>query len=808
MRLPTAGTGRNTVLAGAVVLSLAGCGAKPGPLPPAQSASTLPADVLALSGRDTLTLARFDNAARQAGVPSRGNGTQTIAFWDEFVRYSLESQAAQDAGLTRDSVRLRRWSSIRERILTDRYAQEIAQAQFGYTDRFLDSLIARDTSFAKVSRDSVRIRMARKLVLSAVKYDSVQKANIGLFRRPDSTITPLDSSRTRIEALVLNQRSQQEMSGLHERLRSSYKVEIPKVERPAVPKDSLEAFYRKNRDRWTGAPLYMLSALGSKDSAALRTAVLGKKKLASKDAFQALSSRFPVGMPNAPKGELGRVKRNFALPYGLGLIPDLFAALDTAKPGVVGLVRGDSLWYAFWYEKRDTATIRPFDQVIEDVRSQFVIENVWTPPSAAIVARWDRGVLFTKADVDFVAEEVPAHMKRQFPFERVLDFMVRWKVSARASAEAGLLARPAVQSVLRDNESVYWSQAWRQTKDAASFLQKDSVLSSSWKNGKSLFPTGQIEDSGAGVNRDAARLGVMPNGFLKERYLLRPDAWMQDSVLPSFEAVSGRIFRESRQDLDQLGRARLDSVLKARYGYKALELAPKPQVYRTLSEMFDSARVAYDRRDLEAAEALYRRIELEYPKGDTLFDKSLFQMGQLQGEKQNYPASLEAYRKLLMLRPGSPEAYKAQFMIAFTYSEYLKKEKLALAEYRKVLVNYPSCELAKDADWMIRNIESGGALMPKFDDSAIVVDSSKKAPVDSAPKTAPKVETKPVAKDVPAQAVAPVKMAADVKAVPAPAKPAAVATPRKIGGVPVKSVAPESAKVSAPVDTGAGSKRK
>jgi len=66
-------------------------------------------------------------------------------------------------------------------------------------------------------------------------------------------------------------------------------------------------------------------------------------------------------------------------------------------------------------------------------------------------------------------------------------------------------------------------------------------------------------------------------------------------------------------------------------------------------------------------------------------------------------------------------------MIAFTYSEYLKIDKIAVEEYRKVLANYPKCDLANDADWMIRNILSGGALMPKFDDSAFVADSVARA---------------------------------------------------------------------------------
>lgn len=789
MRLPKAAAGRSTVLAGVAVLSLSGCASKPAPLPPSETGAGIPSGVLAVAGRDTLTQARFETQARQVGVPAQGNSAATLGFWDEFVRYSLENQAAQDAGLTADPVRQRRWASIKERILSDRYSQEIVQGQFGFSDSVLASRIAADSVLRGLPVDSARRVAARRLAMAGVNYDSVMKANIGMFRRQDSTVAPLDSARNSIERIYLSAKAQRDLAEIPTTLRSRYKVDLPKLERPAVPQDSLETFYRRNRDRWSGVPMYVLSALASKDSAALRTAVLGKKKPTTKDAFQAMAAKFPVGTPVAPKGELGRVKRNFALPYGVGMLPDLFPILDTAKPGVAGIVRSDSQWIAIWLERRDSAVTKPFAQVAEDVRNQYNAEFPWTPSASAVVAKWDRGVLFTKADVDFIAEEVPAHMKRQFPFERVLDFMVRWKLGARAAVESGLLARPGVQGVLRDNESVYWSQAWRQSREAVSFVQADSVLARAWKSHASIFPTGKVEDTAAGVNRDAARLAVMPSGFLQERYDLRPDSWMRDSVLLPFDSVSGRIYREARAELDQLGRARMDSVLKARYRFVATKAAPQVKSFASLREMSDSARAAYDRRDLDAAEGLFRRIEKEYPKGDTLVDKALFQMGQLQGEKQNYPASLEAYRKLLKLRPQSPEAYKAQFMIAFTYSEYLKKERLAVAEYRKVLANYPTCELAKDADWMIRNIESGGALMPKFDDSLATdsaVQDTAKAPAKSVvAKDSAKPETAPAAVKVQPAA----KEAAKAPAIKPEAKDSAKAV-RTIGRTPVKTLAP------------------
>ena len=776
MKFPLS-AGPKIALVGTFAATFLGCAQKPSPLPPASRGTSLSPDVLAIVSGDTLTRARFEMACKQANVSPNGVGGQTLAFWEEYLRYSLESRAAAENPAVRDSSRLRRWASIRERILTDHYTQAIANEQFGYTDIALDSLIAKDSVLRRQPRDSARIALARKLVLNGVKIDSIYAANRSSFKRPDSSIAPLDSVRATIEQGLLSQKGQEAASGVNAKLRSEFKVEVSKVERPAVANDVLEAFYKKNRERWTGAVVYHLSALSSKDSLALRQAVAGKKRPATLSAFQSLAAKFPVGTPvAAPQGNLGRVKRNFSLPYGLGMVPELFSALDSVKTGLVGPLKVDSSWVAFWLESRDSASIKPFASVIEDVRAQYNSEVTWTPPASTVVARWDRGVLFTKADVDFIQEEIPAHMRRQFPAERVLDFMIRWKVAARAAAESGLLARPNVQTILRDNESVYWAQAWRQSKDAMSFLQSDSVLNAAWKRASRIFPKGGVEDSALGVNRDAARLAVMPAGFLEERYETHLDNWVKDSTPATFDSVVGQVYREARTELDAMGRTRLDSVLKARYHYRQFASAPKVREYKSLNEIYDSARTAYDRRDLETAEALYRRIEKEYAKGDSLFEKALFQMGQLQGEKQSYLASLEYYRKLLRLRPASAEAYKAQFMIAFTYSEYLKKEKRAVIEYRKVLSNYPNCELAKDADWMIRNIESGGALMPKFDDStAVPTDTGAvKKPAAAAPKT----PAKSVA-PAPAAATAPAATVKKVDAVPAAAKDSVKAGARK-----------------------------
>jgi tetratricopeptide (TPR) repeat protein len=257
------------------------------------------------------------------------------------------------------------------------------------------------------------------------------------------------------------------------------------------------------------------------------------------------------------------------------------------------------------------------------------------------------------------------------------------------------------------------------------------------------------------------------------------DSYRQDSAFKPIDSVKNQIMIRLRPTMDERGGVRTDSVLHARYKVRVSSAAPHAGPLLPAKVALDSARAKHDRRALSEAETLYKQVEQDATAPDSLRAQALFQLGQLSGEQQNYIASLESYRTVLLRFPKSNEAYKAQFMIAFTYSEYLKVDKIAVEEYRKVLANYPKCDLANDADWMIRNILSGGALMPKFDDSAFVADSIaradslKKAGIKDAAKAKPATkvhETKsPVAKPKADTAkVAPPKAKTDTAKVAAP----------------------------------------
>ena len=74
-------------------------------------------------------------------------------------------------------------------------------------------------------------------------------------------------------------------------------------------------------------------------------------------------------------------------------------------------------------------------------------------------------------------------------------------------------------------------------------------------------------------------------------------------------------------------------------------------------------------------------------------------------EQKKYQEAIGEYRRLLRLYPNGPFNYKAWFMIGFVYSEYLKDTKKANVAFQKVISMFPNCDLADDAEFMLKGGE-------------------------------------------------------------------------------------------------------
>lgn len=719
---------------------------------------------------------RWNDWKKNSNVPSTPNEEE--AAFNEYVRLNLDALAAADEGIAKDSAKSKRWTSIIDRILSDVLRRDYITLQAAFPDSAIRKWAStQDSATRKLPLDSLRARGGKALLLAGIKLDSVYSANKSQFtrdnRKPivpgwdsariaqalatklppnvpaprialgngdsisvdslrnlshnpythESVQLPFDSARTSVQDVAYRALLEKLAHEYLPKQREKFAVKTIAAQPPPVHEDSLKQYWKAHKERWWTEPVYQLSALSSKDSAALAKALSKVKDLV---AFKKLATRFPVGTPAAPNGELGRVKNNFSLPYGVGMAPTLFSRLDTTKVGhLVAPVRAnDSLFIAVWLENRDSGSIKPFESVRSDVQAAYAQTHPYTPPPSTVVATWDKGNLFTKADVDFISEEIPPQARRNFPPERVLDFMLNWAVAGRTAREVGLLERESTKLILAENEINYLAQEFRSSPTAQTFLFPKKAADSALAAWSHAFGKSWTADSVKGIDRDGARLLLLQPGELERTYQTGIDKYRKDSLFLPIDSVREQIFVDLRPTLDERGLSRIDSVLKSRYEFKLAPAAPQSGAKSSPKAILDSARAKHDNRhSLAEAENLYRQVERAPLAADSLRAQALFQLGQLYGEQTNYTRSLEAYRSVLARFPKSSEAYKAQFMIAFTYSEYLKVDKIAVAEYQKVKDNYPTCDLFNDADWMIRNIQSGGQLMPKFDDSAFVADS-------------------------------------------------------------------------------------
>jgi len=84
--------------------------------------------------------------------------------------------------------------------------------------------------------------------------------------------------------------------------------------------------------------------------------------------------------------------------------------------------------------------------------------------------------------------------------------------------------------------------------------------------------------------------------------------------------------------------------------------------------------------------------------------EELFNLAQQAENEEDFEKAIDFYTMLLRKYPQNEHNYKAQFMIGFIYSEELHDQEKAKMAMQKVVDNYPDCDLADDARWMLEHM--------------------------------------------------------------------------------------------------------
>jgi hypothetical protein len=617
-----------------------------------------------------------------------------------------------------------------------------------------DSLFFNDDTKLKVGAVSRAFKKDSNWLL--VKVDSCAPQNIpalGTIRKQVSD-DYLAQLKTRISE-----------SGLPN-LKAKYGVKIGSADDKVTPAD-LQKFYEAHKDNYLSPETYEVWHVESKSKDQL---VKRSKDVKDLEGFKKLASQYSENAWTKPvAGQIGVIKRDHCLPDGIGMMPALFTALDTMASGLVKepIQNPDTKkWHLFWLVKKMPKQPKSYDRVQSLVKLDYKSEQTNTIKPEDTLATYAKGKVIRDKDVIFLREEIPAHMQDRYTREALVDYLLTWELAALEAKSIGLLDDAKMQAQREENKMNYWAQVYQDSIVARTAGLDSLTLKKTFEGNRPFFTKDSNDKDFHKYVRDiAAFLTLDPKEFEIE-YRTNPERYRRDTIPLSFEESRYDVFQNLKGAAYTKADERMTERLEREFQVVVMDPTLLPAKIRSPQEAYKQAQNLHYDRKLDAAIELYQRLRVEFPKLETLQDSICFGLAQIYIEQEKYQQALSEYRRLSYLYPKSANNYKAMFMVGFIHAEHLKNDSAAVRAFEKMLGQYPSSDLSDDADWMIRNIRSGGKLMPVLEgDSGYVAPDSTGA--DAGKSAAPAQAAKPAA-------AKPEKAAADTaKAAPAaPAKPA------------------------------------
>ncbi len=696
--------------------------------------STDNSKVIAKVGKDKITenylLAALKARHRNTDF-KEADKEKNIDFLNTLIESKVLTLAAQDAGLTKIEKLATRAESLRKRIISQKYQEIHLENRGGVKLSTLEKFyqdnqdMFKDDSNKVIPFEKAENQVVEAYLLKDVNledYYEENKVQFAKIKGEDTTYTTLEENRDQVEKMYVRMYRRDLVQGLRERLNEKYAVEMHKPNSNAK-EEELKAFYEEHKDRYMNAELYEVYHIETETEEKAMKALEGVKTL---DDFKVAAGKYSINEWTKPNGGyVGLIKNAHCLPYGIGMFPRLFPMLDSLMQTSETLKLAPALnnpqskmWHSFAVVKKVDKTQKPYERVASLVKENFFSQKGEDVAPDAVLATYKPNGKIIEQDVLTLREEIPPHYQQRYTREQLVDFLILWELSDLEAKEAGLLSDNTLDATIEMEMNNYWSKVYQDSVLQESFGLDSATLAKTFEENREYFmPESPNASYMPQMDKSIAIFRSIDPEEIKLEYNIHPEKYMKDSTQLSFDEAKYKIFQNLRRKFQNRPFENYVENLKKKY---SVEIVDSMFIIPPLTDPqaeFKTAQQLHTDRKLNDALKQYRKIREAFPDNKTLQDSICMGMAQVNVELEKYNDALSEYRRLLYLYPDSPNNYKAQFMIGFIFAENLKKDGPAIAAFKELLEKYPKCDLADDADWMIRNIESGGALMPVLEDS-------------------------------------------------------------------------------------------
>ncbi len=559
-----------------------------------------------------------------------------------------------------------------------------------------------------------------------------KKDSTWIIARADSCFAentpPLAKIRNQVVQEFINYHRSRLTDSALSNLKKKYGVQIRDL-RKVKDTAGVLAFYEKNKDSYVSPETYQVYHVE-----AAKRDLVEKKLKAVKDlgAFKQVAAQFSENTwIKSDSGKSGIIKRDHCLPYGIGMLPSLWSALDTLKANsIAGPYQNpeSGKWHWFYLVEKFPRKAKDFARVKSLVTKEFQDEVIAQIKPQDTLATYGQKVVL-ESDVQFLRQEIPPHMQERYTREQLVDYLLTWDLTTTDGEAVGLTGDPRLMAQRLENVDNYWSGIYQDSVLAVTYAMDTAQLKADFDKNHSVITKDSAEKSWHKFPRDIAGLQTLTEKDFKLEYATYPERYQRDSTVVAYTDAQYDIFQNLKGVAYVRAEKALLDKLKTRFQVVLMDSTLNEPVVANATEGYKQAQNLHYDRKLDQALGLYEKLRLQFPDNVALQDSICFGVAQIYIEQERFQQAMAEYRRVSYLYPQSPNEYKAQFMVGFIQSEHLKQDSAAVRTFDAMLKKYPKTDLSDDADWMIRNIRSGGKLMPVLegDSGWVNPDSTQKA---------------------------------------------------------------------------------
>ncbi|MBR4559412.1 MAG: peptidyl-prolyl cis-trans isomerase [Fibrobacter sp.] len=435
-----------------------------------------------------------------------------------------------------------------------------------------------------------------------------------------------------------------------------------------IPKVDARAYYERHKDSYMTVPGYVVYHIQGSNPDSL--AKLFEENV-SLDQFKQLAVASSQNAKTAAdSGYVGFVKQDFALPYGIGIVPELAATLEGKKPGFVTPALKASqgnVYHRFYLVSQEPSKLKPFERVQTSIENGLNAGELFDVDSSFVLISKNGNPLFTEKDLLRYNQEYGRMRLNKAMHDRLTSMWAGIFTYAELAVQARLNHSWEFRAIARDTRWDYILKQYSSKKN-------DSIPENLYKY--------------------EYYMGYRLQSFGKN---------LEDCI-PEIQSRISMNFKK-KQNARRAAEAYSSATVHL-YNPEVVEYKPEMLADVLLKE----ADSLYKADNRTAALEKYRDLQVAYADVDSLLEKATYEMALIQSENNESKQAEAGYYAYYSIWPEKPNAEKAMFSRGFILNEELGMNTRAQVVLEEFLKKYPNSELKESAQWLVDNIKSNGKL--------------------------------------------------------------------------------------------------